>query len=464
LDWLKVDGTLLLAAQTGEQCRAAVELAAILLRQGKLVAFPTETVYGLGANALEARAVERIFAAKGRPSDNPLIVHLAGTEQLGDLAENIPEEAWRLAGRFWPGPLTLVLKSRKIVPREVTGGLDSVALRVPAHPLALALLRQAGLPVAAPSANVSGGPSPTTAAHVLEDLAGRIEAVLDGGPCAMGVESTVLDIRGGRPVILRPGGVTAEEISAFLGIECPVASWPETGREPPPSPGLKYAHYAPRAPLYLVLGRPEAVLERLVALRDEFLARGLSVGLLLSGESAGKLGLTHTEILGPKDDVAALAANLYGALRRFDRQGIDIILAEGHAEQELGVALMNKLRKAAGPRLIEAECMLMGKKVLFVCSGNTCRSPLAEAFARYFLELAGEDGWMVASAGLSAVTGSPASASAVTVAGEFGLDLSGHRARQLTEEQLDGANLVLVMTGWHKARVLEIRPHLAGKV
>ncbi len=355
MDWLKVDGTLLLAAQTGEQCRAAIERAAGLLREGKLVAFPTETVYGLGANALDACAVSRIFAAKGRPADNPLIVHLAHAEQLGDLAENIPEEAWRLAGRFWPGPLTLVLESRKIVPPEVTGGLDSVALRVPAHPLALALLRQAGLPVAAPSSNVSGGPSPTTAAHVLEDLAGRIEAVLDGGPCAVGVESTVLDIRGGRPVILRPGGVTAEEISAFLGKECRTASWQETDGDAPPSPGLKYRHYAPRAPLYLVLGRPEAVLVKLLALRDEFLARGLSVGLLLSGESAGKLGLTHTEILGSRDDAAAMAANLYGALRRLDRQGIDVILAEGYAEQGLGAALMNRLRKASGPRLTEAE-------------------------------------------------------------------------------------------------------------
>jgi L-threonylcarbamoyladenylate synthase len=355
LDWPVIEGTLWLAAPDGEDCRAAVEQAAELLRKGKLVAFPTETVYGLGANALDASAVARIFTAKGRPADNPLIVHLAGAEQLGDLARNIPEEAWRLAGRFWPGPLTLVLESKKIVPPQVTGGLDSVALRVPAHPLALALLRQAGLPVAAPSANVSGKPSPTIAAHVLEDLAGRIDAVLDGGPCTVGVESTVLDIRGGQPVLLRPGGVAAEEISAFLGKECPDVSWSETGGEPPPSPGLKYAHYAPRAPLYLVQGHPEAVLSRLKVMRDEFLARGLSVGLLLSTESAGKLGVGHMEILGLKDDAATLAANLYGALRRFDQLGIDVILAEGYAEQGLGVALMNRLRKAAGPRLIEVE-------------------------------------------------------------------------------------------------------------
>jgi len=355
LDWLKVAGTLLLTAQNNEKCHAAIEQAACLLKGGNLVAFPTETVYGLGANALDACAVERIFAVKGRPSDNPLIVHLAGTEQLAALAVNIPPEAWLLAGRFWPGPLTLVLESSNIVPAQVTGGLGSVALRVPAHPLALALLRQAGLPVAAPSANLSGRPSPTTAAHVLEDLAGRIEAVLDGGPCAVGVESTVLDIRGGRPVILRPGGVTAEEVSVFLGRECLAASWLEAAGGAPLSPGVKYTHYAPRAPLYLVEGRPEAVLARLAALRDDFLARGLNVGLLLSEESAGKLGLASMEILGSKDDVAGLAANLYGALRRFDQQGVDVILAEGYAEQGLGVALMNRLRKAAGPRLIEAE-------------------------------------------------------------------------------------------------------------
>ena len=351
----KIAGTLLLAAHSDGECRAAIELAAHLLREGKLVAFPTETVYGLGASAMEASAVTRLFAAKGRPADNPLIVHLASAVQVETLAQNIPEEAWLLAESFWPGPLTLVLESRKIVPQEVTGGLDSVALRVPAHPVALALLREVGLPVAAPSANLSGRPSPTTAAHVLEDLAGRIEAVLDGGPCTVGVESTVLDIRGGRPVLLRPGGVTAEEISVSLGKQCANLAWQEADGGKPPSPGLKYTHYAPRAPLYLVQGQPEAVLARLAELLADFRGCGLSVGLLLCAENAAKLPAEQVEILGRREDPASLAANLYGALRRFDQKGVDVILAEGYAEEGLGVALMNRLRKAAGPRLVEAE-------------------------------------------------------------------------------------------------------------
>lgn len=333
----------------------AVSEASGILRQGGLVAFPTETVYGLGANALDINAVAGIFHAKGRPADNPLIVHIANRCQMGQLAKNIPEEALTLAHAFWPGPLTLVLESREIVPRVVTGGLDSVGLRVPAHPVALALLRESGLPLAAPSANLSGRPSPTTSAHVLDDLDGRIDAVLDGGPCGVGVESTVLDIRGGRPLLLRPGGVTPAQIERVLGRACPVAFWSGGETAAPPSPGLKYVHYAPQAPLWLVRGGPDAVQRMLKAMRDDFASRGQNVGLLLSAETAAALGETEAEVLGSRDEPDVMAANLYAALRRFDARGTDVILAEGFSDRGMGLALMNRLVKAAGPRLIEAE-------------------------------------------------------------------------------------------------------------
>lgn len=335
--------------------KAGIARAAVILKAGGVVAFPTETVYGLGANALDPAAVRKIFAAKGRPADNPLIVHLAEAAQMDALAQNIPAEARLLAEKFWPGPLTLVLEKKPCVPAETTGGLESVALRVPAHPAALALLQAAGLPVAAPSANLSGRPSPTTARHVLQDMSGRIDAVLDGGPCGVGVESTVLDIRGGRPLLLRPGGVTPEEIEQVLGRPCPVAAWLEESSEAPPSPGLKYVHYAPQAPLWLIRGLPEAVLRKMKEMQAQFHSQGKAVGLLLSAQHAGEFAKGRIEVLGNRHEPAVLAANLYSALRRFDESGVDVILAEGYAEEGLGLALMNRMGKAAGPRVLDVE-------------------------------------------------------------------------------------------------------------
>ncbi|MBS4030331.1 MAG: threonylcarbamoyl-AMP synthase [Clostridiales bacterium] len=355
MDWPNELGTLILTARNPTESGDAIRCAASILRAGGLVAFPTETVYGLGADALNAKAVAGIFAAKGRPVDNPLIVHIAEASQMESLAQNIPPEAYLLADKFWPGPLTLVLESRPAVPPETTGGLHSVALRVPDHPAALALLKEAAVPVAAPSANLSGTPSPTSARHVLDDLAGRIDAVLDGGPSGVGVESTVLDIRNGQPLLLRPGGVTPEEIAFILGRECPQAYWQENMSEPPPSPGLKYGHYAPKAPLYLVRGQPGAVLDRVRELRDYFQTRGDKVGLLLSRESAGDIVSEYVEILGDRKDAGELAANLYAALRRFDQQNVDVIIAEGYGEEGMGLALMNRLIKAAGSRVIDVE-------------------------------------------------------------------------------------------------------------
>lgn len=331
-----------------------IEEAARILLRGGLVAFPTETVYGLGANALDAKAVAGIFEAKGRPPDNPLILHVACRGQVNSLTESFPGPAKMLMNVFWPGPLTLVLPVGRTVPDEVTAGLPTVAVRMPDHPVALALIRAAGVPVAAPSANISGRPSPTTAEHVLQDLDGRIEAVLDGGPTGVGVESTVVDLTTPVPLILRPGGVAPEELREVLGA-VEVESVSKAGSfsgEKPRSPGMKYAHYAPRAPLLLVEGRPETVAAKIIELAGEQQAMGKRVGILSYAGSQDFSSVGEVVLAGYRDKPETVAAELYAALRRFNEMGVDLILAEGLEENGVGLAVMNRLRKAAGNRVL----------------------------------------------------------------------------------------------------------------
>ncbi|MFA4884299.1 MAG: L-threonylcarbamoyladenylate synthase [Desulfotomaculaceae bacterium] len=332
----------------------AIEEAALILRRGGLVAFPTETVYGLGANALDGQAVARIFKAKGRPSDNPIIVHVAGREQVSALIESLPVTAEMLMDAYWPGPLTLVLPVGEMVPQEVTAGLRTVAVRMPDHPVALALIRAAGVPVAAPSANMSGRPSPTSAKHVLEDLNGRIEAVLDGGPAGVGVESTVLDMTSKVPVILRPGGITPEDLRDVLGeVDVdPAAAAGFSKVETPRSPGMKYVHYAPLAPLRLVIGKPEAAALKIKELAGKEKARGRKVGILSFSKNDDFSHYGEVVIAGCREKPETVAAGLYSALRRFNDLGVDIIFAEGLEELGVGLAVMNRLKKAAGGHII----------------------------------------------------------------------------------------------------------------
>lgn len=333
---MPIKGTLLL--QPG---RKAISRAAQIICAGGLVAFPTETVYGLGASATNPAAVAAIFSAKGRPSDNPLIVHVSDFEQVYTVAASVPDRACFLMKKFWPGPLSLVLPRGPAVPDLVSAGLPTVAVRMPAHLVALELIKAAGVPIAAPSANRSGRPSPTSARHVLEDLAGRIEAVLDGGVCRVGVESTVLDLTGPRPVILRPGGVTREALASALGE--PVLQFVWKGEAVPPSPGMKYRHYAPRAPLILVTG-PRSRRERLIGVLTAYYQKqGVRV-CLLNG------------FLGSKQpgDEESLARHLYRELRRCDTLEAEIILAEGISPKGLGAAVMNRLGKAAA-RVIRVQ-------------------------------------------------------------------------------------------------------------
>lgn len=329
--------------------------AAEVLQRGGLVAFPTETVYGLGANALDDQAVRRIFEAKRRPSDNPIIIHIAHFEDLYVLARDIPESAERLTRRFWPGPLTLILPRSELVPDAPTAGLSTVAIRMPSHPVARALIQTADIPVAAPSANLAGRPSPTSAAHVIADLADRIDLVLDGGEIVYGVESTVLDLTSDPPVVLRPGPITVEDLKSDLGeVEVhPLA----TGRAPDEeviarSPGMKYRHYAPRAGLVLVEGTPDRIPSKIRELVETQKRRGLKVGVVVTSESLADFGAHVVKVVGSRRDPRTIARNLFRVLRELDAEGIQWAAVEGIEPSGIGLAIMNRLKKAAGHHVV----------------------------------------------------------------------------------------------------------------
>ena len=326
------------------------EKAAELLRSGGLVALPTETVYGLGASALNEDAVKRIFEVKGRPQDNPLIIHVSGPEALEEWCEDVPETAYRLTARFWPGPLTLVLRCRKQgephIPDRVTAGLDTVAVRCPDHPATLETIRLAGVPVAAPSANLSGKPSTTTALHCLHDLEGKVEAVLDGGPCRVGLESTILDLTVSPPRVLRPGGVTLEQLRACLG-EVELDKGLVQPNETPKAPGMKYRHYAPAAAVTLVkCADGEAFRKYASQVPDA----GTAV-LCWAGEE-GRFPGKRVLAYGRGDQPETLAANVFAALRELDAPEIERILVRCPEEDGVGLAVVNRLKKAAGGKAL----------------------------------------------------------------------------------------------------------------
>ena len=327
---------------------AQIEPAASIIRQGGLVAFPTETVYGLGANGLDSLAVERIFTAKGRPADNPLILHIADRQELNVLVREVPAWLEPLLALFWPGPLTVVLPRANCVPDIVSAGLDSVAVRLPSLGAARELIRSAGVPIAAPSANLSGRPSPTTAMAVLADMDGRIEMVLDGGLCDVGLESTVLDCTAPIPTILRPGAVTQEMLEKCLG-QVNVAGLVSNDEVAAPrAPGMKYRHYAPAAPLVLFSHDSVQGEKGLLARLQEAQRAGRKIGAIVSVEVAALLpGGIEVSVYGSKKNPAEAATSLYQALRWFDTHPVDIIFAEGVPERGIGRALMNRLHKAA---------------------------------------------------------------------------------------------------------------------
>ncbi len=340
---------------------AKIERAAALIRAGEVVVFPTETVYGLGADALQLRAVERIFAAKGRPFSDPLIVHIADEEALRDLASTLPEHVNELTRAFWPGPLTLIVPRSPLVPALVTAGLETVAVRMPRHPVALALIRAVGSPIAAPSANRFMHISPTTARHAFADLKGRVPLILDGGPCEVGVESTVLDLCTAVPTILRPGGVSIEELRTVLPDvqlgKRHVASPDDlhADERAQKAPGQLLTHYAPAVPLLLFVGNVESIRGAMLQEVRRRCERGELVGVLVADEDVpvfeGSGALVRS--LGNAGNSAQLAAALFGGLRDLEGAGVEVILCRGFDERGLGLAIHDRLLRAAAGRVVE---------------------------------------------------------------------------------------------------------------
>ena len=335
--------------KTEKLTAADVEQAAAILARGGLLGIPTETVYGLGANGLDPEAVAHIFEAKGRPQDNPLILHVPSAEWLERYCQHIPDAAYTLAERFWPGPLTMILERKPVVPDVVTAGLNTVGMRCPAHPVCRAIIAAAGVPVAAPSGNTSGRPSPTNMADMLEDMEGKIDGIVDGGPCSVGVESTIIDLTEQPPRLLRPGGVTLEELRDALG---EVAVDPAVTRlmgagEHPRAPGMKYRHYAPKAPVTVVKGDAAATAAYIQA------HLGAGEGVVCFDEYAGLYAGHAVEKLGPAADKAAQARNVFDALRAFDGTDVTAIWSQCPDEGGIGLAISNRLNKAAGFHIVD---------------------------------------------------------------------------------------------------------------
>jgi L-threonylcarbamoyladenylate synthase len=350
--------TILLKVDPENPDPAKIQVAAQIIQKGGLVAFPTETVYGLGADALNSDAVLALFEAKKRPLDNPPIVHVANASEVYKLVQEVPKKAELLMKTFWPGPLTLVFKRSNIIPNVTVAGLDTVAIRMPKHKVALALIKQSGLPIAAPSANLAGKPSPTTAKHVYEDLNGRIDVILDGGATNIGVESTVVDLTVDPPMVLRPGGASFEALKKVLGdvrLHPFVQAEEDLPLEKIRSPGMKHRHYAPNAEVILVEGAVAAVTSKIKELSQSYRLKGAKVGILATDETQVVYEADVVKSLGSRFNLAVIAQNLFRLLREVDAENVDVIIAEGVPSEGIGLAIMNRLRKASGYHIIKAE-------------------------------------------------------------------------------------------------------------
>ena len=351
-------GTIILKVDSEKPDPVKIQVAAYLIQTGGLVAFPTETVYGLGADALNPAAVSALFEAKKRPLDNPPIVHVADPNEVARLVEEVPKKAQLLMDKFWPGPLTLIFKHSDIMPQVTVAGLDTVAIRMPNHKVALELIKQSRCPIAAPSANLAGKPSPTTAQHVFEDLNGRIDAILDGGATNIGVESTVVDLSVDPPMLLRPGGTSFEALKKVLGdlkLHPFVEAEQELSLKEIRSPGMKHKHYAPKAEVILVEGKTSAVVAEVKKLVESYKLKGKKVGILATDETQTAYTADVVKSFGSRSNLATVAHSLFRLLREVDAENVNVIIAEGVSSEGLGLAVMNRLRKASGYHIIKAE-------------------------------------------------------------------------------------------------------------
>jgi len=350
--------TLLLKVNPKKPDPKKIRSAAEIIQKGGLVAFPTETVYGVGADALNPIAVLALFKAKKRPLDNPPIVHVAYPAEVCRLVEEVPSKARILMEKFWPGPLTLIFKRSNIVPKVTVAGLETVAIRMPKHKVALELIKLSKCPIAAPSANLAGKPSPTTAQHVYEDLNGRIDAIIDGGATNIGVESTVVDLSVDPPMLLRPGGTPFEALTKVLGdmkLHVFVQAEQELTLQEIRSPGMKHKHYAPKAEVILIEGNVPAVINKVKELSESFRNKGQKVGILATDETHTSYEADVVKSLGSRSNLVSVAQNLFRLLREVDAENVDVIIAEGVSSDGLGLAVMNRLRKASGYHIIKAE-------------------------------------------------------------------------------------------------------------
>jgi L-threonylcarbamoyladenylate synthase len=350
--------TLLLKVDSDEPEPQKIHRAAEIIKTGGLVAFPTETVYGLGADALNPAAVRRLFEAKKRPLDNPPIVHVADPMEISRLVAKVPKKAQLLVNRFWPGPLTLIFNRSEVVPKVTTAGLDTIAIRMPKHKVALELIKQSDCPIAAPSANLAGKPSTTTAQHVYDDLNGRIDAIINGGATNIGVESTVLDLSVDPPMLLRPGGTPIEALRKVLGeirLHPFVESEQELSLNEIRSPGMAHKHYAPKAKVVLVEGQVPEVVAKIQDLEKSYRLKGDKVGILATDETQAFYEANVVRSLGNRKNLSTVAQSLFRLLREVDAEGVDVIIAEGVSSEGLGLAVMNRLRKASGYHIIKAK-------------------------------------------------------------------------------------------------------------
>ncbi|WP_072524298.1 L-threonylcarbamoyladenylate synthase [Clostridium sp. Marseille-P3244] len=429
--------------------------AGALLKEGKLVAFPTETVYGLGADALQEEAARKTYEAKGRPSDNPLIVHIADYEDLRKIAVHIPAETAILAAHFWPGPLTMIFEKSDAVPYGTTGGLDTVAVRMPEDPVAQALIRAAGGFVSAPSANISGRPSPTTADHVREDLGGKIDMILDGGEVDIGLESTILDMTVTPPMILRPGAITAEMFEEVIGpVSVDETLLGDESDKAPKAPGMKYRHYAPRAKLIIIEGDLRKEILAIRQLSYEAHREGRTVGIIATGETLPFYNYGIVKNIGTRENEKTIARNLYKVLREFDGEDVETIYSESFAVQGMGKAIMNRLEKAAGHLRLSAAAIVKEQKyrrITFVSGSDTARGPMAAELLRR-QELKQE--YVIDSRGTVVLFPEPANQKAEAIMKSAQMTLESHVTRQFDEENLQDDTLVLTIDESQKARLL----------
>ena len=462
-DIINVMKTIIKKLEINEIDKEIIEQAGQILREGGLVAFPTETVYGLGADALNEKAAEKTYAAKGRPSDNPLIVHIAEIGALEKIAENIPVQARSIAERFWPGPLTMVFEKSALVPYGTTGGLDTVAVRMPDNTTALDLIRAGGGYISAPSANTSGRPSPTNAQHVAEDLDGKIDMIVDGGSVEIGVESTILDMTVTPPMILRPGAITPEMLETVIGevaVDETVVS--EKSTQSPKAPGMKYRHYAPKAELIVVEGKAEEAVKAIKQIAYEQTRLGYKVGIIGTSESLGEYTVGMVKSIGSRENEKSVARNLYKILREFDEENVDYIYSEAFSTEGIGNAVMNRLGKAAGHHVLLAETITRLQRfrsIVFVSNSDNCRGPMAAALLRRQPLL---QEYAIYSRGMVALFPEPLNPIAEEILKEHDIVLNGHETTQLSGDIFKEDTLVLTMEQSQKEKILGEYPDVSN--